>query len=63
MRNKGEPNSFNLIRLKPEEIEIEHQTWDSGTRCYRPQPCEHFEHGSKGWEKCVGAEKKEQVQL
>ena len=63
MRNKGEPNSFNLIRLKPDEIEIEHQTWDSVTKCYNPQPCEHFEHGAKGWEKCVGAQKKEQVQL
>ena len=63
MRNKGEPNSFNLIRLQPEEIEIEHQTWDSDSRCFKPRPCEHFEHAAQGWEKCVGARKKEQVQL
>ncbi len=49
MRNKGEPNSFNVIRLSASEIEIQHQTWNSSEAAYQPRQWDRFDRGPQGW--------------
>ena len=50
-RNKGEPNSFNVIRVTRDEIGIQHRTWDQETACFRGKAWERFVRGAKGWSK------------
>jgi 3',5'-cyclic AMP phosphodiesterase CpdA len=49
-RQRGEPNSFNLIRTTTETIEV--QAWSShaGDK-FHPQPSQHFRRGHSGWGK------------
>ncbi len=61
-RNKGEPNSFNEIRIESWRIQIRHHVWDEGTRSFRPHEWEVFETGEGGWKKVEGAGER-QVQL
>ena len=61
-RNKGEPNSFNVIQLRKDCIDIQHYSWNEKASGYRPCQWEHFEHGKHGWSKLVDRKKEEQVQ-
>jgi 3',5'-cyclic AMP phosphodiesterase CpdA len=63
MRNKGEPNSFNVIQLSAECIQIRHYTWQEKRRCYQACPWERFDHGPQGWCKTMEPEHSEQIQL
>lgn len=63
MRNKGEPNSFNLIRLQQKQIEIQHYSWNEQVNEFMPCQWEQFESGARGWEKRVAPRESEQVQL
>jgi hypothetical protein len=62
-RNKGEPNSFNVIRLQQERIEIQHYSWNEKFTDYKPCQWEFFEHGEQGWCKQVPEQEPAQVQL
>ena len=62
-RNKGEPNSFNVIQLCADRIDIQHYSWDEKDSGYRACQWEHFEHGKQGWCKRVAPRKSEQLQL
>ncbi len=62
-RNKGEPNSFNVIHLCPETIEIQHYRWEEGRRTYRPCQWERFEHGTLGWRKLDAPAHEAQIQV
>lgn len=62
-RNKGEPNSFNVIKLCAETIDIQHYSWNDKATSYKPCQWEHFEHGKQGWCKKVASKKSEQLQL
>lgn len=50
-RNKGEPNSFNVIRTGADWVEIEHHVWNEPRGAFEPGRCERFERGPRGWEK------------
>ncbi len=57
LRNKGEPNSFNVIRLEPGHIQIEHRTWHDSNRQYEPRAAENFVNvrlaaGQREWKLC-----------
>ncbi len=62
-RNKGEPNSFNVIRLCQDQIDIQHYSWDEGKKSFQPCQWEKFEHGKQGWCKRIAPRKSEQVQI
>jgi 3',5'-cyclic AMP phosphodiesterase CpdA len=48
-RNKGEPNSFNVIRIEQSRISIQRQTWSDAQRDYQPSEWETFCDGERGW--------------
>jgi 3',5'-cyclic AMP phosphodiesterase CpdA len=62
-RNKGEPNSFNLIRIAPGRIEIQHQAWSEDLTAYAARQWEQFHQGASGWTRLDAARQPEQVQL
>lgn len=62
-RNKGEPNSFNVIRLCHDQIDIQHYSWDDAKGSFLPCQPEKFEHGKQGWCKRIAPRKSEQVQI
>ena len=51
LRNKGEPNSFNVIRAQPGHVTIEHHTWHAERTTYDVRAAEKFERCPDGWRK------------
>jgi 3',5'-cyclic AMP phosphodiesterase CpdA len=48
-RGRGEPNSFNVVRLARPDITVERLTWDEGRQTFLPSWSEQFQHGPEGW--------------
>jgi 3',5'-cyclic AMP phosphodiesterase CpdA len=48
-RERGEANSFNLIRVAYPEISVEKFAWDSSTTSFATASLEHFKHTAGGW--------------
>ncbi len=48
-RGRGEPNSFNVIRIDHPEIEIERFEWQAAKSLFAQETRECFRHGEKGW--------------
>jgi 3',5'-cyclic AMP phosphodiesterase CpdA len=46
-RARGEPNSFNVLRVSPRHIEIEQQVSKDGA--FHPDATESFDHDGQGW--------------
>jgi 3',5'-cyclic AMP phosphodiesterase CpdA len=48
-RERGEANSFNLLRIAYPEITVERFAWDALTTSFIVSSLEQFKHGSEGW--------------
>ena len=48
-RGRGEPNSFNALRLARPEISIDRYTWDAEPQAFQVASTSGFRHGSAGW--------------
>ena len=48
-RERGEANSFNLLRIAHPEITVERFGWDALTNSFSVANVEHFRHTSDGW--------------
>ncbi len=48
-RGRGEPNSFNVVRLDRPDITVDRHTWDEGRQTFLPSRSEQFQRGPDGW--------------
>lgn len=48
-RERGEANSFNLLRLAYPEITVEKFAWNTTTSSFAIATSEHFKHSPEGW--------------
>jgi 3',5'-cyclic AMP phosphodiesterase CpdA len=48
-RGRGEPNSFNLIRIQHPHINVERLSWRRDIGAFKPASSETFRHTSDGW--------------
>jgi len=48
-RGRGEPNSFNVIRLEHPNISVDRLSWDSNSASFAIAGEERFQHSSDGW--------------
>jgi 3',5'-cyclic AMP phosphodiesterase CpdA len=48
-RERGEVNSFNLIRIEPERIEVDRYGWDSVHKAFQPLATEKFMRSANIW--------------
>lgn len=48
-RHRGEPNTFNVIRVKHPYINVERLAWQPERREFAPSSNEHFRHTPDGW--------------
>jgi 3',5'-cyclic AMP phosphodiesterase CpdA len=48
-RLRGEPNSFNVLRVNRPDIAVERWTWDDAGRAFIETPARHFTHRADGW--------------
>lgn len=53
-RGRGEPNSFNLIRIDGPSIEVTTQHWHHATATFRPIAVERFRKEAGGWLPAAG---------
>jgi len=49
-RQRGEANSFNVLRLNRPNISVERRTWDDGSRTFGRASFRTFIHTEHGWE-------------
>ncbi len=54
VRVRGEVNSFNVLRIDDEAIEVERQTWDPDGQCFGPGPRDRFTRTPGGWSRTGG---------
>jgi 3',5'-cyclic AMP phosphodiesterase CpdA len=50
-RSRGEPNSFNLLRIHNPYIKVERHSWQAETERFVPSSSEAFEHTKEGWKR------------
>ncbi|MGB9178381.1 MAG: metallophosphoesterase, partial [Pyrinomonadaceae bacterium] len=50
-RGRGEPNSFNIIRVKHPHIGVERLAWQTERKAFVLSSVEHFRHTPEGWER------------
>jgi 3',5'-cyclic AMP phosphodiesterase CpdA len=48
-RLRGEPNSFNVLRVNRPDITVARYTWDQATARFAAEPARSFRHGDDGW--------------
>ncbi|HJU54394.1 MAG TPA: metallophosphoesterase family protein [Pyrinomonadaceae bacterium] len=48
-RHRGEPNTFNVIRVKHPFINVERLAWQPEPKAFAPSSTEHFRHTPDGW--------------
>ncbi len=48
-RGRGEPNSFNLVRVQHPHIQVERLSWSADTGAFKPASSETFRHTPDGW--------------
>ena len=59
-RERGEPNSFNVLRVERPKISVERYVWQPVERQFIPAAVETFRRTDEGWERatppqgCVG---------
>jgi 3',5'-cyclic AMP phosphodiesterase CpdA len=49
MRHRGEPNSFNVIRIKRNRMEVRRLSWHPGTSVFAVMSTDEFHQTSEGW--------------
>jgi 3',5'-cyclic AMP phosphodiesterase CpdA len=50
-RSRGEPNSFNVVRIQHPYIKVERHSWQAETGRFTPSSSEAFEHTKDGWKR------------
>jgi 3',5'-cyclic AMP phosphodiesterase CpdA len=50
-RERGEPNSFNVLSIEREQISVERRVWRRGDGAFLPAVVEVFERTKEGWER------------
>jgi 3',5'-cyclic AMP phosphodiesterase CpdA len=50
-RSRGEPNSFNVLRIQHPYIKVERHSWQAETTRFTPSSSEAFEHTKEGWKR------------
>jgi 3',5'-cyclic AMP phosphodiesterase CpdA len=48
-RQRGEPNSFNVLQVDHPRIAVVCRTWDQARELYEASPARTFRHGDQGW--------------
>jgi 3',5'-cyclic AMP phosphodiesterase CpdA len=48
-RGRGEANAFNVVRLDPPHLTVEHWFWQPSRSTFTPASPEHFWHTPQGW--------------
>jgi 3',5'-cyclic AMP phosphodiesterase CpdA len=48
-RGRGESNSFNVIRVEPDQVEVERYSWIEGTRSFESAHTEYFHRSGDTW--------------
>ena len=48
-RERGETNSFNCLRLTPDDVVIERWQWNSHSKIFELGPTERYLHSTDGW--------------
>jgi 3',5'-cyclic AMP phosphodiesterase CpdA len=48
-RLRGEPNSFNVLRVNRPDITVARHAWDDATEGFVAGPARRFRHGAEGW--------------
>lgn len=48
-RGRGEPNTFNLIRIEGPQVAVEQFGWDRALAAFTKRSCERFERSPEGW--------------
>ena len=48
-RLRGEPNSFNVVRVNRPHISVERRAWDGGQQIFAEGPARTFRHTDEGW--------------
>jgi hypothetical protein len=48
-RGRGEPNSFNVVRLERPAITVDRYTWDEGGQTFLRTWRDQFQQGANGW--------------
>jgi len=48
-RVRGEPNAFNVLRIEPQAIQVDHLVWDAAGRTFVTGQQQCFEHTTDGW--------------
>lgn len=48
-RERGEPNSFNVLRVDWPRIAVVRRTWDGGREIFVESPARTFRHSPQGW--------------
>jgi 3',5'-cyclic AMP phosphodiesterase CpdA len=48
-RGRGEPPSFNVLKLQRPEIVVTRHSWDEAAAVFQPQMVGHYWHGVHGW--------------
>jgi 3',5'-cyclic AMP phosphodiesterase CpdA len=48
-RGRGEPNSFNVIRIERDELTVERYTWRPDESLFKQFSAEHFRSTNEGW--------------
>lgn len=56
-RERGEPNSFNVLTVDRDEIAIERHVWQPLERAFAPAAFEVFRRSQGGWERASSSEK------
>ncbi|HEX5341839.1 MAG TPA: metallophosphoesterase family protein [Duganella sp.] len=48
-RGRGESNSFNVLRVQPDDVQVERYSWIEGTASFEPVHTEHFRRSGEVW--------------
>ena len=48
-RVRGEPNAFNVLRIEPTAIQVEHLVWDATRQRFATGERQGFDHTADGW--------------
>jgi predicted phosphodiesterase len=48
-RLRGEPNSFNVLRVNRPDISVARHVWDDGRQIFVAAPARTFRHSDQGW--------------
>jgi 3',5'-cyclic AMP phosphodiesterase CpdA len=60
-RSRGEPNSFNVIRVQPPYLSVERFEWQPGRQSFVSGTTEHFRRDENGWSRIPAGELREET--